>query len=98
MQITEAGKKQVASLAFALEIREYLSKLHAAGAQDDFGQGAAISVIAWVMTGHDINRPPAAEELLELVNFVNCNAAQVNAAADACLENLVKNDCGPVVN
>jgi hypothetical protein len=99
MQITKNGKQVVASLEFAENIREFLAKLHADGVPDDVGIAAAVSLIAWALTGHDINRPPETDDELEaLANFCDSHVAEVNAAGGVCLATLYKNDCSPTVH
>ncbi len=98
MKITEAGKQLVESRKFALELREFLSEFHSEGMSEEQGRATAISLIAWAASGHDVNHPPASEELLELAVFVDSNASQVNALADKCLDNLVDNDTDGTVH
>jgi hypothetical protein len=100
MKITEAGKRTVGSPEFALTIREFLAlaQRHAAGMSEEMGKATTLSVIAWAVAGHDINTPPKDSESVELALFINEHAAEQNAFADKCLENLVHNDCGDTVN
>jgi hypothetical protein len=98
MQITEAGKRFVASREFALELRSFLAEVHRDHPSEEHGRAVAISVIAWVLAGRDWNTSPqSAEEALELATFVNENAPEINAIAGKCLENLVDHDCGDTV-
>ena len=99
LQITEKGKQVVASLEFAEEIRNFLAEQHADGVPDEQGIAVAVTLIAWALTGHDINRPPKTDdELAALAIFCESHAAEINAAGGACLATLVKNDCGPTIH
>jgi hypothetical protein len=98
-QATEAGKRLVATLDFALMLKDYLVGQCRDGAPQDEVRAAAASLIAWAITGHDVNRPPqSGEELIALANFIQTHAAIVNAASDACVEKLAKHDSGPAVH
>jgi hypothetical protein len=97
MQITEKGKQVVASLEFAHEIRRFLAEQHATGVTDELGIAAAVSLIAWVLTGH--NRPPKTDdELAALAIFCDSHVAEIEAAGDVILTMLCKIDCGPIVH
>jgi hypothetical protein len=98
-QVTEAGKRLVANLDFALLLKKYLVERYRDGMSEEEGRTTAASLIAWAITGHDVNRPPqSGEELTALANFIKTHAVIVNAASDACVEKLAKHDSGPAVH
>jgi hypothetical protein len=99
MQITEKGKQVVASLEFAHELRRFLAERHAAGVTDELGIAAAVSLIAWVLTGHEINRPPKTDDdLTALAMFCDSHVAEIEATGGVILTRLCEIDCGPIVH
>jgi hypothetical protein len=99
MQITEKGKQVVASMEFILEMREFLAELHADGVPDELGIATAVSLMAWALTGHDLNRPPTTDAELEaLVMFCDDHVEEIEAAGGACLAMLCEHDCGPTIH
>ena len=92
LQITDEGWRLVTSLEFALVIKEAVTA-HQADSDDGLGGPMAWTLMAWTMTGHDINEPPRGDdELSELAAFVLTHRPQLQAAEDACLKHLAEHD------
>jgi len=99
LEITNAGKQLVSSLEFRSELRKYVEELQANGTSEEHGKAQIISIVAWALTGHDINRPPQSpEDLIELKNFVDSHVEEINAAVGAALVALVKHDHGDTIH
>jgi hypothetical protein len=93
MNVTDAGRRRVASLEFSSQLRDFLAKRHAEGVSEKLGMAACVNFVALALAGRDPNEPPQdAEGVLELVGFVNSHAAEINAASNACLALLMKHD------
>lgn len=88
-EITAAGWLQVHSPAFAELVRNELARYRDERLREKFG----ISLVAWVVTGHDMNKPPqAANEMLALLTFVNSHTAQVQEVVNSVLATLAAHD------
>jgi len=99
MQITEKGKQVATSLEFAQQMKTFLAELHAEGVPEKVGTAAGVSLIAWVLTGHDIDRPPQTDdELAALAIFCDSHAKEIEAAGGAIITTLCNVDCGPTIH
>jgi hypothetical protein len=98
MQITEDGKRTVASLEFALEFGRRIDDLRQEGNLSEHEQVCALAaMVAWVLTGHDINREPQGHEIVELVKFTAEHANEVDQIVHLCLSDLMEHDGhGPI--
>jgi hypothetical protein len=92
MQITDDGWRLVTSLEFALELKKAVMDYQADN-DDGLGGPYAFTLMAWAVTGHDINEPPRNDdELTELAAFIMTHRPAIQAVEEACLKHLAKHD------
>jgi hypothetical protein len=85
LQITEAGQKLVETTAFAVCIKDSTADM-----EDAARQATLFSLVAWALTGRDINQPPqSADELAAFAAFIQTYRPQIQAASDVCAKNLM---------
>lgn len=92
MRMSSDGMKMVQSPEFASLIMDFMLELRKNGQTEKGARIAATSLIAWVASGHDIDRAPSEEELEQLADFMNKNSEQIGVFADQCLKNLLAKD------
>jgi hypothetical protein len=85
LQITEAGRAKVETLAFAEKIRQFIEEMKATGGNEEIRKQLIVYVVAKTLTETE-DVPVDTEELEE---FAHVHASEIDTAIGKCLDMLV---------
>jgi len=95
LEITKQGKEQASSAEFGRFLRAQASEMHAERIPAEEGIARIVTIVGWVLTGHDANEPPIdAEEIVELASFVHSHVEEINAISAVHLQKWMEDDYG----
>jgi hypothetical protein len=88
LQITEAGRAKVETLAFAEKIRTFIEEIKETGGNEETQNELIVYVVAKTLTETE-DVPVDTEELEE---FTQLHASEIDTAIDNCLDMLLVQD------
>jgi hypothetical protein len=88
LQITEAGKAKVETLAFAEKIRKFIEEIKETGGNEEIRKELIVYVVAKTLTETE-DVPVDTEELEE---FAHIHASEIDTAIGKCLDTLLVQD------
>jgi hypothetical protein len=84
MQITKAGKQLVEDQTFASTVKYLVDEFQARGMSDEESIARVATMIAWAAVGGDVTETPTNAELIDLQNFCDDHAEEINALTRTC--------------
>lgn len=99
LQVTEKGKQLVSSSEFAEFIRAELNKKLANGSEPGDVSLFAFTLIAWALTGRDVEQPPrTTDEQTAFFIFIEKERSTIRKIADEIGKRLFRAEFGDVIN